>query len=89
MRTVIIIEEDNHGLIGIAETYADAIDFLKTEAWLDEKIELYDDDEECQTIKEDLGEDWFSKISEWSLAEFNEYFEGIFFLWSEPIHKAS
>lgn len=89
MRTVIIIEEDNHGFIGVAETYADAIDFLKTESWLDEKIELYDDDDEYQTIKEDLGEDWFSKISEWSLEEFNEYFEGIFFLWSHPIHKAS
>ena len=89
MRTVIIIEEDNHGFIGVAETFSDAIDFLITEDWLDGKMELHDSDEKYKTIEEDLGEDWFSKISEWSLAEFNEYFEGIFFLWSNPIHKAS
>ena len=89
MKTVIIIEEDNHGFIGIAETFLDAIDFLITEDWLNGKTELYEGDEKYKTIEEDLGENWISQISEWNLEKFNKYFEGMFFLWTIPIHKAS
>ena len=38
---VVTIEEDNHGQIGIAMTYADAVHFLVNEGWLHESTEVY------------------------------------------------
>ena len=85
---VITIEEDNHGLIGIAKTYADAVFFLVKENWLDENCELYDGDGNYKTVSEDLGEEWFVVILEWSMSKFNEYFEGCFYLNTETIFEA-
>lgn len=88
MRQVITIKEDNHGLIGIAETYADAIDFLISQDWLDENFELYDNDDNYKTIIEDLGNEWKTVILHWDWYKFNEYFEGCFYLCIEAVHKA-
>ena len=41
MQIIITIQEDNHGLIGIAKNYFSAIDFLIDEDWLDGNFELY------------------------------------------------
>lgn len=85
MKQVITIEEDNHGLIGLAETYSDAIDFLITENWLGGNTEL----NEFHTIKDNLGELWEILIrDEWDVEEFNNFFSGMFFLCVEPIYKA-
>jgi len=77
---VITIEEDNHGLIGIAKTYADAVHFLVKDNWLNELTEIYLGDEIYKTIIEDLGEEWFAVMLNWSIEKFNEYFEGCFYL---------
>lgn len=84
---VVTIEEDNHGLIGIAMTYADAVHMLVNENWLNELTELYDGDGNYKTVIEDLGEEWFTKMLEWSMEEFNEYFEGCFFLNSQHVYE--
>ena len=84
---VVTIEEDNHGLIGIAITYADAVHMLVNEHWLGELTELYDGDGNYKTVIEDLGEEWFTKMLEWSMEEFNEYFEGCFFLNSQHVYE--
>ena len=88
MQTVITIEEDNHGLIGIAETFSDAIDFLISQDWLNEKCEMYDGDGNYKTIIEDLGVSWVDTILSWDWYKFNEYFEGLFYLNVEQVYKA-
>ena len=35
MQTVVLIEEKNHGMIGVAKDYPSAVDFLVNENWLD------------------------------------------------------
>lgn len=77
---VVTIEEDNHGMIGIAKTYTDAVHFLVKDNWLNELTEIYLGDEVYKTVIEDLGEEWFAVMLNWSMKKFNEYFEGYFYL---------
>ena len=87
MRMVYIIEEDNHGNIGVAKNYSSAIDFLVNEHWLDENFELYDsDDSNVKTIKEDLGEEWKETILSWDTETFNKYFDCCFYLTIEEVY---
>ena len=88
MQTVITIEEENHGLIGIAETFSDAVDFLISQDWLNERCEMYDGDGNYKTIIEDLGVSWVDIILGWDWYKFNEYFEGLFYLNVEQVYKA-
>ena len=91
MQIIITIQEDNHGLIGIAKNYFSAIDFLIDEDWLDGNFELYnanaaDDDNNVKTVKEDLGEEWKEVILSWDTETFNNYFEGCFYLAIEEVY---
>ena len=89
INSVIVIEEDNHGLIGIAETYADVVDFLIQWKWLDEDYEVYVDSYgNTEPIKKQLGKDWKAILSKWTQTKFNEYFEGCFFLDEYKLHRA-
>lgn len=85
---VITISEDNHGLIGIAKTYADAVCFLVEEHWLSELTEVIKSDETETTVIQDLGEEWFAKMLEWSMEQFCDYFEGCFYLNSKSVYEA-
>ena len=86
---VVTIEEENHGLIGIAMTYADAIHFLVNEDWLSASTEIYcEGDEVYKRVIEDLGEDWLSVILDWSMEKFCEYFEECFYLDSVEVYEA-
>ena len=88
MQTVITIEEENHGLIGIAKTFSDAVDFLISQDWLNERCEMYDGDGNYKTIIEDLGVSWVDIILGWDWYKFNEYFKGLFYLNVEQVYKA-
>ena len=90
MQTVVAIKEDNHGLIGIAKDYPSAINFLINENWLDEKFEVWVDNEDylTQSIKDKLGENWKEIVSTWSIEQFNIFFEGSFYLTVEEVYKA-
>ena len=83
---VVTIEEDNHGMIGIAKTYADAVYFLVNNDWLSALTEIYCGDEVYKTVIEDLGEDWLAVILDWSMKEFCGYFEGCFYLDSVEVY---
>ena len=90
MQTVIVIQEENHGLIGIAETYADAIDYLIQMKWLDENYEVsVADYGNTKSIKETLGEEWVATLLHWTQTKFNECFEGCFYLDEYKLHRAS
>ena len=88
MQTVVTIQEDNHGLIGIAKDYPSAIDFLINENWLDKKFEVWVDNEDylTQSIKDKLGENWKEIISTWDTEQFNNYFDGNFYLAIEEVY---
>lgn len=75
---VIIIHEDNHGVIGVAKDYESAINFLLQEHWLTVNIEVLNSIEEWTTLKE-LGLD-IGTIKKWDIEAFNDFFEGIFYL---------
>jgi hypothetical protein len=89
MQYVITVQEDNHGLIGIAKDYPSAIDFLVNENWLDGKFEVWVDNEISltQTLEDHLGELWYVAIrDEWNIEQFNNFFEGNFYLIIEEVY---
>jgi len=83
--SVIVINEDNHGMIGVAKNMKRAIQFLLDLDWLDEKFVVIENDKEFY-IKEHLGEDWCELIRNMNIEEFNEYFEGSFHLYVEQVY---
>jgi hypothetical protein len=87
---VITVEEENHGMIGIAKSYADAVHMLVNQDWLSELTEVYKEGfDDIVTVAEDLGEDWFQKMLHWSMDEFAEYFNGCFYLNSEEVYEVA
>lgn len=90
MDRVVVIHEDNHGMIGLAISYKNAVKFLIENNWLDGRTEIVQEDDTIITVQEDLGEDWQNVIIEkWnSFARFNEYFEGLFHLGKEEVYEA-
>lgn len=84
---VITIAEDNHGQIGIAKSYTDAVHFLVEQNWLDELTEIYCGDEVYKTVIEDLGENWLAVMLDWSMEKFCEYFDGCFYLNSVEVFE--
>lgn len=89
MKEVYLIEEENHGIIGVAKDYPSVIDFLIDSNWLDENFEVWVNDGEylTQTIKEQLGEDWVAIMkNDWSIEQFSNYFDGCFYLTTEEVY---
>ena len=84
---VVTIEEDNHGQIGIAKTYADAVNFLVDDGSLNALTEIYCGDEVYKTVIDDLGEDWLAVMLDWSMEKFCEYFSGLFYLDSVKVYE--
>lgn len=84
---VVTVAEDNHGQIGIAKSYEDAVHFLVNEHWLDELTEIYVGDETYKTVIEDLGENWLAVMLDWSMEKFCEYFDGCFYLNSVEVFE--
>lgn len=77
----IVINEDNHGFIGLAANYPWAIDFLVKENWLDENTEVWVD-HRGYLLKE-VFPNWYEEIKSWDVKKFNEFFECEFYL--EPM----
>lgn len=89
MQTVVLIEEENHGMIGVAKDYPSAIDLLVNQDWLDGKFEVWVDNEISltQTLEDHLGELWYVAIrDEWDTEQFNNFFEGNFYLTIEEVY---
>lgn len=87
---VVLINEDNHGLLGVALNYYNAVKWLIGNGWIDDNTEICtgDDDHSYQwdKVKNVLGEDWADKMTdEWDIDNFNDYWEGSFLLQSEDV----
>ena len=81
---VIIIDEENHGMIGVAYDYESAVHYLLNKNWL--PTDVYDGHGEWKPIEELLGDEWLDKILSWDVDNFNEFFEGCFHLQIEAVY---
>ena len=82
---IVLIDEENHGLIGIADSYKSALLYLINENWNNDYTDIYVGNNEWKRISEVFGEDWLDKMMEWDIPNFNEYWEGSFHLFVEDI----
>ena len=82
MKKVIVIREDNHGVIGVASTVFSALMFLVETEWLNSQFDYYDEKTDSfKPIIEVFGESWEQTLVEIeTIDEFNEFFDGSFHL---------
>ena len=89
---VIIMNEENHGFLGVAKDYKSAVRSLCQMEWLDENFELCEysfqkKSWEYFTILDKLGPNWLDIICSCTITEFNDYFDGMFTLWEEEVRE--
>lgn len=84
--TVIEIHEDNHGLIGIAKDYKSALLFLTNNNWIKGSTEVWVGPAEWTRLDERLGEDWFDKMINWGIGNFNAYWDSSFMLTETEVY---
>lgn len=80
---VLLIDEDNHGVIGVAKDVDSAVSFLIKEGWLHENTDVcYDSGDELiwKPIKRVYGKDWEHFLRGLTVKIFNEIWEGCFYL---------
>lgn len=71
---VYIIHEDNHGVLGVADSYESAVQFFIDERWITKELEIWDKEELCyRTISINPEE-----IKTWKRSKFNDFFFGAF-----------
>lgn len=86
--TVILINEEFHGLVDIATDYASAIDCLIVGDWLYGKYLIYDEETESyRPIENILGPNWEEEIMSWDIKKFNEFFDGHFYLTVKEVYE--
>lgn len=89
MQEVILVREDNHGLIAVALDYFSAVKYLVENNWLTDTIEV-GVDEDLEEVIVAFGADWVDEILTWdSVQKFNEVFEGVFHLSIEEVYDGS
>ena len=80
---VILISEENHGIIGCMATEKDVMPWLTRENWVNQYTEIDKQDTYgYETIKEKYGLTWFQTLSKMSLDDLAEVLGYFYF---EPI----
>lgn len=77
--TVVLIHEDNHGLLGVAKDYESAINYLIQNQWLNIDTEVYSTEKEEYTSLREL-KITIGNIREMGIDKFNELFDGVLYL---------
>ena len=82
MKEVIVIREDNHGVVGVVSTVFSALMFLLETGWVNSLYDYYDEKTDSfKPIIEVFGESWEQALVEIeTIDEFNKFFEGSFHL---------
>ena len=80
--TVILVNEDNHGLLTVAKDYKSAVKFLINNRWIKESMEIWDENGISHSRLDELfGENVLDIITEkWDIDSFNTFWDGSFFL---------
>ena len=76
---VYVIHEDNHGVIGVADSYESAIQFLIDDEWLTEDFEIWNAEKDYSRPLYTLGIK-LEEIKAWSISKFNDFFNGDFYI---------
>lgn len=85
--TVISVNEVDHGCIGVAADYEVAVKMLFNDQWIGDFTEVWDEKSESFVfLCESLGEDWLDKMSGWSIADFNDYWDGSFSMCKHQVY---
>lgn len=87
MEYVMLINEENHSLIGVAKNYEDSVIFLIRTGWLSDDTEVYIKNmETCKSVYDLVGENWEEIIiNDWTLDKFNEFFDSVFCIGKKKI----
>lgn len=92
MTKVLLLYEENHGLLAICNNYDTVIDWLIDEKWLDKSTEACPGNSEISynwlTIEEILGEDWEKEIRKMDIDRFNTFFMDSFRIEEERVYGA-
>ena len=76
---IYIIHEDNHGVLGVADSYESAVQFLIDNEWLTEDFEIWN-------RKKDYSRPLYAleikpeEIKTWNIDKFNDFFDGDFYI---------
>ena len=93
MRTVIRIEEENHGFIGLVQDDTDIIPFLVDNDWINEQSTvcvLDDKNDWCSILLKNLfGEEWFDALSLMPVSILRTFFDETFCFYYETVYEAS
>ena len=76
---IYIIHEDNHGVLGVADSYESAIQFLIDNKWLTEDFEIWDRKGYYSRPLYAL-EIKPEEIKAWNINKFNDFFDGDFYI---------
>jgi hypothetical protein len=80
---VLLVHEDNHGVIGVAKDIDSAVSFLITDGWLHEETDICHDNGSgwvWEPIKEVYSKDWEHFLRCLTVEQFNEIWEDCFYL---------
>lgn len=81
MFDVVAIYEENHGFIGLANNYYNAVKWLINGRWLTDDSDVYNPfNHSWKTVKEAFGDNWRElMLNEWDEKHFCEVFDGCFY----------
>lgn len=86
MQKVILVSEDNHGLLCVVKDFQSAVDYLIKEYWVDGATEVYNDAKsEWVRLDELFGENWEEEVRNLSRESFEELFDESIYLEDEEI----
>lgn len=74
---VYIIHEDNNGVIGVADSYESAVQFLVDKEWMTGNFEIWDSEKDYSRPLYTL-EIKPEEVKTWNISKFNDFFNGDF-----------
>ena len=86
---VILISEENHGIIGCVASEKDVVPWLTRENWINQFTNIWGFNHNLSTLKETYGFTWFSAICHLNLNELSELFDYTFCFESIEVWSAS
>ena len=87
--TCIVINECNHGILGVAANYKSAIKLLIAEDWLSDYTDIYSDEKDEWFKLIDWRPDWKEYLLSRDMDDFNVLFEEVFYLEDYDIFNAA
>ena len=86
MKNIIVISEENHGIIGFAKNLLSAISYLIINDWITEDTTFfYEEWGEEFSLEDYFGNEWRAEILKMSLSDFNKFFDDRFLLTEEKV----